>query len=139
MNRDIKSSLKPYLAFLGTISTDTTTTGTIIDTADFDGGFKFDFVCSAYTDGTYTPLVYEGDESNLSDKTEVADTNMIPQSGGEAAAALSAVTVEGAAIESLGIFGTKRYVRLDIVSTSTSSGATIVVTANGVSEIKKAA
>lgn len=138
MNRDIRSNLKPILAFNAVITSNTTTTGTIIDTADYDGGLKFDFLCAEFSAGTFTPLIYEGDDSGLSDKSAVADANMIPQSGGEAAAALTAASVGGATLESIGLIGTKRYIRVDIVSTGASGDNYIIVTAEASPEVKKA-
>lgn len=135
--RDIRSNLISEIAFdVQAISTDTTTTGGIIDTANYDGGVMFTLLCSAYTDGTYTPLLYEDDASDMSTKTAVADANLI---GTEAGAAVSAATTEGEVLTSLGAFGTKRYLRLDIVSTSTSSGATIGAIFTGSPEVKPSA
>lgn len=121
--KDIRSNLLSKSAFAtAAISTDTTTNGTIIDTADYDAGVMFEVFCTAYTDGTYTPLIEEGDDSGLSDASAVADANLI---GTEAGAALSAATVGGGVLNTIGVFGTKRYLRLSFVSTSTSTGATV--------------
>lgn len=127
--RDIRSDFELVMLHDAAIATDTTTTTTIVDTADYDPGLTFYFLCTAYTDGTYTPLVQEGDESDLSDASSVADASMIPQSTPEASAAISAATAAdgSACLTSIGIISTKRYVRASIVSTSTSSGATIQV------------
>lgn len=131
--KDIRSNLLSKIAFdVQAISTNTTTTGGIIDTKDFDSGVMFTLLCSAYTDGTYTPLLYESDDSGMSGATAVADANLI---GTEAGAAISAATTEGTNLKSIGAFGTKRYLRLDIVSTSTSSGATIGAIFTGAPEI----
>jgi len=131
--KDIRSNVLDKYAFpVQAISSDTTTSGAIIDTADFDGGGMFTLLCSAYTDGTYTPLIQESDDSGMSGATAVADANLI---GTEAGAALSAVTASGANLNSIGFFGTKRYVRLQIVSASTSSGATVGATFTGSPEI----
>jgi len=133
---DIRSGLLPKYAFdVQAISTDTTTTGAIIDTKDYDRGIVFTLLCSAYTDGTYTPLLEEGDDSGLSDATAVPDANLI---GTEAGAALSAVDAEGSTLNSLGAFGTKRYLRLSIVSTSTSTGATVGAVFHGATEVQPA-
>jgi len=131
--KDIRSDLLAKSAFdVQAISTDTTTTGAIIDTADFDSGVMFTLICSAYTDGTYTPLIEEGDAANLSDASAVADANLV---GTEAGAALSAASAEGANLNTIGVVGTKRYIRLSIVSTSTSSGATVGAIFHGCPEI----
>lgn len=123
--KDIRSNLEQVVAFNAVISTDTTTNGAIIDTADYDNGVMFCFACPAYTDGTYTPVIQEGDNAALSDASSVADANLI---GTEAGAALSAATAQAdTALNTIGVFGTKRYLRVQIVSASTSSGATITV------------
>lgn len=130
---DIRSNLLPQLAFDAAISTDTTTAGFIIDTKDFDNGFMFTFAASAWTDGTYVPLLEEGDAANLSDAAAVPDANLI---GTEAGATLTAATVDGAVLGSIGAFGTKRYLRLSFVSTSTATGATIQAFSLGKTELR---
>lgn len=133
--KDIRSNLLPKLAFNSIINSDTTTTGAIIDTADFDGGAVFDFLCPVYNAGTYTPLLEESEDSGMSGSNAIADANLI---GTEAGAAISAVSASGANLNSIGIFGTKRYVRLSIVSV-TSTTTTIVSTFTGVPEVKPSA
>lgn len=125
--KDIRSDLLPKLAFNAIINSDTTTTGAIIDTAGFDGGIVFDILSTVYNAGTYTPLLEESDDSGMSGATAIADANLI---GTEAGAVISAVSASGANLASIGIFGTLRYVRLSIVS-DTSTTTTIVATATG--------
>jgi hypothetical protein len=125
--RDIRSNFKPILAQTNVISTDTTTDGVSIDTADFDGGIMFLFDCTAYTDGTYTPVLEQSTTGAFAgEETAIADANL---QGTEAGAAISAATVEAAVLPSIGIVGTDRYVRCTITSASTSTGATISVIA----------
>ena len=133
--QDIRSNLLPKLAFLAIINSDTTTNGAIIDTADFDGGIVFNFLCTVYGAGTYTPVIEESDDSGMSGANNIADANLI---GTEAGAAISAVTASGANLYSIGIVGTKRYVRVKITS-ATSTTTTIVATFNGVPEVKPSA
>lgn len=131
--KDIRSNLLSRLAFRAIITTDTTTTGAIIDTADFDGGVMFTFLSSVYGAGTYTPLVEESDDSGMSGATAVADANLI---GTEAGAALStAITASGAVLNTIGVYGAKRYLRLSIVSASATT-TTIVAIATGVPEVQ---
>jgi hypothetical protein len=127
--RDIRSDFELVCLLNSTISTDTNTDSEILDVADYDGGVTFYLMCSAYTDGTYTPVIQEGDNSALSDAASTADGDMIPQSTPEASAAVSAATATdgSAALTSIGYIGAKRYVRVRITSTSTSSGATLQV------------
>lgn len=115
--KDLYNSIEQESAFdSAAISTDTTTNGNIIDTQGFDS-ITFVADASAYTDGTYTLALQEGDASNLSDATSVAAADLL---GGAAVAVGAANTPKR-----LGYKGVKRYVRLQIVSTSTSSGATL--------------
>lgn len=108
------------------ISSDTTTASNIIDTQGFD---KVTFVVTstAYTDGTYTPAVSESDDSGMSGENAVADAELTRL---ETAAAVTAATTQTVdASKKIGYLGSKRYVTCDIVSTSTSSGATVGVLA----------
>lgn len=135
--RDIRSNLKPILVMNSNITTDTVTNSEIIDTAHYDGGVKFNFLCVDYTAGTFTPEIYEGNDAAMADETAVEDKNLIPQTGAETGAVISAVTANGATPASIGIFGTKRYIRIKITSASTG-GARIVITAEVMPEILKA-
>lgn len=115
---DLKNNLHKVKAFNAAISTDTTTNGDIVDTKGYRS-VTFLFFCQARTDGTYTPQIQDGDDSSLSDAAAVADTYLI---GTEAAAQMDAANE----VFTIGYSGPKRYVRPQIVSASTSSGATIV-------------
>ena len=124
--RDIRSNLLPKVAFNANITSSTTTNGAIIDTADYDSGVMYAFMCHAYTDGTYTPVIEHSDDSGMSGAVDVPDENLI---GTEAQAVLSAVSASGADLKTIGIIGTKRYVRVKITSATVTTGARIVVTA----------
>ena len=99
-----------------TISSDTTTVGAIIDTQGYES-LEFLIKSGTRTDGTYTPLIEDGDDSGLSDAAAVTDTFLL---GTEAAAAITASNALGR----IGYCGKKRYVRLSIVSTSVTTGCT---------------
>ena len=129
--KDIRSNLEPRLAFLAIINSNTTTNGAIIDTADYDAGIVFNFACSVYGAGTYTPVIEESDSAAMSGANDIADANLI---GTEAGAALTALTASGAVLRSVGLGSTKRYVRVKIASTS-SSTSTIVVFFSGAPEL----
>lgn len=130
---DIRSNLLPRLAFKAIITTDTTTAGAIIDTADFDGGVVYNLLTTVYGAGTYTPVLTESDDSGMSGATNVPAANII---GTLAGAALgTAVTASGAVLSSFGAFGTKRYLQLSITS-ATATTTTVVATVNGVPEIQ---
>jgi hypothetical protein len=114
---DLHSQIFCYNALSNaTIATNTTTVGAIIDTAGYES-CEFIIKSGTRTDGTYTPLIQDGDDSGLSDAAAVSDTFLV---GTEAAAAITASNALGR----IGYVGKKRYVRLSIVSTSVTSGCT---------------
>ena len=123
VNKEIASHVDVIQCLEADISTDTTTAGTIIDTAGYDGGVFFAMGASAYTDGTFTMKIEEGDESDLSDASVVDDDNRVYQ--GTINPAVSAVTADGTILSKQGVFNTKRYVRLSVVSTSTTHGSSL--------------
>lgn len=100
------------------ISTSTTTVSNIIDTLGYDK-VTFIITSTAYTDGTFTPLVNESDDSGMSGENAVADAELTKL---ETACAVTAATTQAVdASKKLGYLGSKRYVTCDIVSTSVSS------------------
>jgi hypothetical protein len=107
------------------ISSDTTTTGAIIDTKDYDGGLYFAMFAYAYTDGTYTMKIEHGDDSGLSDAADVDSAMLVYGT----LPALTAALAEGGVLAKEGVHSTKRYVRVSIVSTSTTTGASLAVVA----------
>ena len=120
--RDLLNKLKLLVALNGaTISSSTTTAGAIIDTAGFDS-LLFEIFSGARTDGTYTPLVEDGDDSGLSDAAAVDDKYLI---GTEAGAVITGANKRA----KVGYIGPKRYVRLSIVSTVVTTGAYLGATA----------
>ena len=120
MYKELYSSYKVSNAFdTQAITSDTTTAGDIIDTAEY-GSILFVIQSGTLTDGTYTVLIQEGDESNLSDATAVADADL---TNTEASASFAAT--DDNTVTKIGYVGSKRYVRLSLVSASTSSGGTL--------------
>lgn len=117
------------------VDTDTTTVGAIIDTADYDNGVYFAVNVGLFTDGVYTLKIEDGDNSALSDAADIPAAQLVWSS---MPAPLAAVA-EGAALSKQGIFGQKRYVRVSIVSTGTTTGATVSVVAIVNPEIAKTA
>ena len=102
------------------ISSNTTTSGVAVDTQGYQGA-TFVLDCSAYTDGTYTPNIQESDVSG-SGYTDVSDaflTNL------ESTAAVSAKD----GVKAIGVLQHKRYLRVQLVSTGVSSGATLLARA----------
>lgn len=125
--REITTSMRNEIALdVQAITSDTTTNGNIIAVANFDGGVNFTRISGAYTDGTYTPLLVHGDESNLSDATTVTDEFLIGQDPASSIAPLTQAVIDGAnQIKKFGYVGPKAFLREDTVSASTSSGATL--------------
>lgn len=122
MKRDLASDIKESTALdPATIGSDTTTNGNIIDTQGYES-LTFLFHVGTVTDGDYTPLIQEGDDSGLSDAAAVADADLI---GTEAGAAFTDDTDDNATSK-IGYAGDKRYVRFNVVSTNTTTGATSV-------------
>lgn len=104
------------------ITSNTTTVGNIIDMQDFDS-MMFQLFVGVLTDGTYTPLIEDGEDSGLSDAAPVADAQLL---GTEAAAVLTVADT----IKKIGYIGSKRFVRVSIVSTGVTTGATVGATAD---------
>ena len=118
--RELYSTTAPVVALnTSAISSDTTTNGVIIDTAGYES-ILFVIQSGTLADGTYTPLIQEGNDSGLSDAASVAEGDL---TNTEASVAFAAT--DDNAVKSIAYVGDKRYVRLNIVSASTSSGGTL--------------
>lgn len=118
--RDMHNNISPAVALnVAIISSNTTTNGAIIDVQGFDS-LEFIIKSGTIADGTYTPLIEEGDDSGLSDAAAVADGELL---GTEAEAAFAAT--DDQTVKHIGYRGSKRYVRLSIVSAGTTSGGTL--------------
>lgn len=114
--KDLHNNIKPEVAFnTRTLPTNTTTNGNIIDMKGFDS-LEFILLSGVLTDGSYVPLIEEGDASDLSDASAVADADLL---GTESE--VSYIPTDDIA-KKIGYIGNKRYVRLSIVTTSISSG-----------------
>lgn len=125
MIKDLYNQLNCLEGFASqTISTDTTTSGAIIDLQGAMGVLWAIF-SATITDGTYTPVIQEGDASNLSDAAAVADADLLgsAETGQEAAAAFT--SSDDNTVKTIGYLGVKRYVRLQLVSASTTSGGVL--------------
>lgn len=99
------------------ISSNTTTAGIIIDTQGYES-LEFIVFSGARTDGSYLPLIEESDASDLSGSNAVDDEDLL---GTEVAATIAAANT----VKRIGYRGGKRYVRLSLVSTSVTTGATL--------------
>jgi len=97
------------------ITTNTTTVGEIIDTKDF-GSLEYIISSGTITDGAYALKLEEGDDSGLSDAADVATADILGDLVGF-------VDTDDDAVKRVGSIGKKRYQRLSIVSTGTTTGA----------------
>ena len=123
MSKDLANNIKVLPAMAaGAIVTNTTTVGVIIDTKGY-GSLCFTVMSGAYTDGTYTPKIEEGNDASLTDKVDVAAQNL---SATLASSAISAANTQ----KDIGYrVGNKRYVRLSLVSTAVTTGASFTAVA----------
>jgi hypothetical protein len=108
------------------ISSNTTTTSSIIDTQGYDK-VTFVITSTAYTDGTYTPTIAESNDSGMSGSNSVAASDLTKALSDCAVSAATTNSVDAA--KKIGYLGVKRYLTCGIVSTGTSSGATVGVMA----------
>ncbi len=118
-NVDVKVALNT-----AAITSNTTTNGAIIDMRGYSA-VEFVIQSGALTDGTYTVLLESGNASDLSDKANVVDSAML---GTEALA--SFIATEDNTVKKVGMVahGSYRYVRLSLVSASTTAGGTLGAT-----------
>lgn len=114
---DMHHSVTPETGFdLAIIATDTTSLGNIIDTATYES-LEFLLISGTIADGAYAVSLQEGDDSGLSDVAAVSADETL----GDADFALT----DDDTSKKIGYIGKKRYVRLSIVSTATTSGGTL--------------
>jgi hypothetical protein len=91
-----------------------TLTSQTIDVAEY-GSVEFVFQSGTITDGTFTVTLYEGDASNMSDETAVADADLL---GTEPVFA----DTDDNTVKKVGYKGNKRYVRAKAVQTGATTG-----------------
>jgi len=103
------------------ITTDTTTVGTVVDLRGFEG-CEFVIAYGLLNDADLVPLIEESlsNDVAMGDATAVADGDLL---GTEAAAGTTQATPS--VTKKIGYRGSSRYVRLSMVSTSTV-GANLV-------------
>lgn len=125
--KDEKSLMLAEVAFAPVaIAADETADGLTIDLQGYNA-CTFVLASGVITTGTLTPIIQEGDESDLSDAAAVADADLV---GTEADAAF-AVT-DDAEARTIGYKGIKRYVRIQIVSASSAAALFGAVVIKGV-------
>lgn len=101
-----------------TIATDTTTPGETLDMQGYQSCLFLPFT-GTLTDGDYEFQLFEGDESDMSDEAEVSSDDVvgtIPDWDADA---------DDDKISQFAYIGTKRYVRVKVVSTNTTTGAVV--------------
>ncbi|MGE3245718.1 MAG: hypothetical protein AB7F96_04325 [Beijerinckiaceae bacterium] len=125
--RDSKSNLK-FMSVIppAVVSDDTAKVGAIIDRQGFESlTYMIATGTLADADATFTVLLEEGNQSDLSDASAVADGDLI---GTEADASFN--FGDDDVVRSLGYIGSKRYTRLTI--TPSGNGAAAPVSAAAV-------
>lgn len=99
------------------VATDTTTVGTTIDTAGFEA-ITFIPLSGVITDGSFAFKLYEDDASGMGTENEVAAADIL-------GSLPTLVAADDQAVKQFGYRGKKRYVRIKVVSTGTTSGGVI--------------
>jgi hypothetical protein len=114
--QDLHNNIKvvPALTPRAAIATDTTTVGTAVDLQGYES-CEFLIASGVLTDGSYTPLIEESDDN--SSYSAVADADLLSTEAAEAFA-----LTDDAEVHKIGYVGHKRYVRLSLVSATTTSG-----------------
>lgn len=117
MEYDLHSNVKQAVALDSQdITTDTTTVGNIIDTVGFES-LEYIIQSGVITDGAYALLLEEDDAVGFGSSSVVpADETLGVLTG--------FVAADDNAAKRVGSIGKKRFQRLSIVSTGTSTGAT---------------
>ena len=124
--KDLMNNVTPKRVISPVSVADTTAqVGQIIDRAGFDSVTYVILTGSiADADATFTVLLEEGDVSNLSDASAVADADLL---GTEVLAAFQ--FDDDNECRKLGYIGGKRYTRLTITPVANASAAVIAATA----------
>ena len=91
--------------------------GIIIDTQGYES-LTFFIQSGTILSGIFTPKIEEGDDSGLSDATEVAEANLL----GTIAEATFETGVDSNTVKKIGVASKKRYVKLSMLGTSSPDG-----------------
>ena len=110
-----EKSLATSALDIQTISSDTTTVGNAIDTIGYES-LEFVVLPGTITDGTYTVQAFEDDDVDFENETEVSSEEQL--------GTISFDNTNSDTAKRFGVVGKKRYFRIKIVSTGTSSGGT---------------
>ncbi len=126
---DIRSNLEQSIANAAAVTGDGTTNGVAIDTADFELGLMFAPVVTNYTDGTYDFTLQASEDSTFATGVTTyvdGDDELI---GTLAGLQVSAANVNADVLPTLGLFSNPRYVRINVVGSSVTTGADVTVVA----------
>lgn len=117
---DMHTKINPSSGLnIQSIASDTTVNGVIIDTQNHES-IEWLIFSGTITDGTYTPTIEESDDSGLAGATTVSADFLL----GTVANA-TFVAADDNVVKRIGSVGKKRYQRLSLVSTGTSTGGTL--------------
>ena len=115
--RDLKSNIAVDVAVpVKAISAAGSVVGNIIDMSKFNSACFLLVTGNAYTDGTYTLKVEEGDDAALADAAVVDSSKLICDDAAGVVAAANAIS-------RVGYIGSKQYVRATVVATGVTTGA----------------
>lgn len=119
MRVDLHNNISAKVAMnSAAITSNTTTHGNIIDMLGFDA-LEFLILAAAITDGTYTAVIEEGNDSGLSDAAVVNANNIF-------GTLPSFISTSDNTVQRIGYRpGAFRYVRLSLTSTGVTSGGTM--------------
>ena len=116
--KDIKNQLVQSIALASTaIAADTTVPGAVFDTADNELGLMFAVSASEVNGGTAALLLEESESPVMSGAVALTGDKIL---GDLADATVSAATVAGAALATVGVISNKRYVRASLVGDASS-------------------
>jgi len=120
--KDLHDNVQANVALkIQQIATDTTTSGEDIDRSGFES-VEFLLFIGTLTDGDYAPNIQEADDDGAGSPDTYSNVAAADMIGTEAGATFDADTDDDT-IGKIGYIGTKKWVRMQIVSTNTSSGA----------------
>ncbi len=109
---DIRSNLREEIVLRRNIPSNATHIGIVQDTAKFDMGVMFTPMIAPFTQGTYTFSLFEDDDISFSSPTLVPDENLIGTPP-----TITSQTMQGEVMATFGVFGTKRFLRIQVVAT----------------------
>lgn len=133
--KDIRSNLQQLVATLAAITGNGTSAGIAIDTADFELGFMLSIAVASYTDGTYNITIDESDTGAFAGEEVAIVDGSDKLIGTIAGMAVSAAQVEGGILPTVGVFSNLRFIKVDVVATSVTTGSDVVVIATQKGEL----